>query len=126
MKTVLYVVAIAWSLIGLGSLIGGQQFWMGSSPENPPSIAGAPDAVVIGWYWVWTFAMPSLLAGALGAILGRLDEIRDAVDFSDELDDVDETHPEPEDRVDPYIGEGYLTTGADKSIPPSRRGHKRI
>jgi hypothetical protein len=78
MKTILYVFAFVWFLIGMGALIGGQQFGMGALPGGAPSVSGGavPDTATTAWYWLWTFPMPSLLAGALGALLGRLDEIR--------------------------------------------------
>ena len=67
--------------------------------------------------------MPSLLAGALGAVLGRLDDIREAIDFANERDETDESQPEPKDRMDPYIGEGYLETHPVKKVTASERNH---
>jgi hypothetical protein len=125
MKTILYVFAIVWFLIGLGALIGGQQLWMGASQGVLPSVSGGlvPDTATIGWFWLWTYPMPSLFAGALGAVLGRLDEIREAIDFANERDEPNETHPEPEERVDPYIGEGYLAAQPGRKLTSSERDH---
>jgi hypothetical protein len=125
MKTILYVFAFVWFLIGIGALIGGQQIGMGSLQGGLPSTgSGAiPSTMSIGWYWLWMFLMPSLLAGALAAILGRLDDIRDAIDFADEQDASDDTPPTPEERVDPYIGEGYLSADPDRASPSSRQKH---
>jgi len=67
--------------------------------------------------------MPSLLAGALGALLGRLDEIREAIEFANERDTSDDSHQEPEERVDPYIGEGYLSAHSGRKPTSSGRDH---
>jgi hypothetical protein len=67
--------------------------------------------------------MPSLLAGALGAVLGRLDDIREAIEFTNEHDAHDENHPEPEERLDPYIGEGYLEAHPGAKRTKSERNH---
>jgi hypothetical protein len=123
MKTILYVFAFGWFLLGLGAVIGGQQFWPGTAQESLPSAAGALDAAGIGWAWVWTFPMPALLAGALGAVLGRLDEIREAIDFSNVHDDIDEAHPEPEERMDPYIGESYLKAQSEEKLTSPKEKH---
>jgi len=64
--------------------------------------------------------MPSLLAGALGALLGRLDEVREAIDFANELHAPSGSHSEQEEqeeRVDPYIGEGWLPAQQDIKNP---------
>ncbi|MGB7933493.1 MAG: hypothetical protein WCH04_14940 [Gammaproteobacteria bacterium] len=123
MKIILYVFAFVWFLAGLGALIGGPQLGMGALLGGDPSVsAGAvPDAATLGWFWLWTFPMPSLLAGALGAVLGRLDDIREAIEFSNERDDTDDSQPEPEERVAPYIGEGYLATHPDTNFTASKR-----
>jgi hypothetical protein len=123
MKIILYVFAFVWFLAGLGALIGGPQLGMGALLGGDPSVnAGAvPDAATLGWFWLWTFPMPSLLAGALGAVLGRLDDIREAIEFSNERDDTDDSQPEPEERVAPYIGEGYLATHPDTNLTASKR-----
>ena len=113
MKTLLYVFAFIWFLAGLAALISGQQIWMGASPGGMPAAGSAagPDTATIGWLWLWTFPMPALLAAALGALLGRLDDIRDAIEFAHESrEEPDDPHPEPEERMDPYIGEGFLAT----------------
>jgi hypothetical protein len=119
MKTLLYVFSFVWIFLGLGALVGGQQFGMGSLQIGIPSSSG--DAVhgtaVTGWFWVWMFLMPSLLAGALGALLGRLDEIREAIDFANELHAPSGSHTEQEERVDPYIGEGWLPAQQDIRNP---------
>jgi hypothetical protein len=108
MKTILYVFAMIWFALGLGALIGGQQVWMGSWQAGPPSASSATDTATIGWYWLWMFLMPALLAAAMGAVLGRLDAIRDAIEFFNEREDAEDIPPEPVERMDPYIGEGYL------------------
>jgi hypothetical protein len=118
MKTLLYVFAFVWFLIGLGALIGGQQFGMGILQGG-----AVPDAATLGWFWLWTFPMPALLAGALGAVLGRLDDIRDAIDFAHERNDSDESHPEPKERVDPYIDERYLAAHPETKLTSSKRDH---
>jgi hypothetical protein len=125
MKTILYVFAFVWFLIGLGALIGGQQFGMVASQGGlPPSSGGSvPDIATIGWFWLWTFPMPSLLAGALGAVLGRLDDIREAIDFTNERDTSDDSLPEPEERVDPYIGESYLASHPGRKLTSSEQNH---
>jgi hypothetical protein len=118
MKTLLYVFAFVWFLIGLGALIGGQQFGMGILQGG-----AVPDAATLGWFWLWTFPMPALLAGALGAVLGRLDDIREAIDFANEHDAHDDNRTEPDERMDPYIGEGYLETHPDTKLTVSERNH---
>ena len=125
MKTILYVFAFVWLLAGLGALIGGPQLGMGALLGGNASVNGGavPDAATLGWLWLWTFPMPSLLAGALGAVLGRLDEIRDVIEFASERDISDENHPEPEERMDPYIGENYLATHPEKKSALSKRDH---
>jgi len=123
MKTILYVVAIGWFLLGLGAVIGGQQFWLGTSQEALPSATGALGAAGIGWVWVWTFPMPALLAGALGAVLGRLDEIREAIEFPNVHDDAEEAHPEPEERMDPYISESYLKARPEEKLMSAKEKH---
>ena len=125
MKTLLYVFAFAWFLIGLAVLLGGQQIGMGALLGGDQSASGGavPDAASLGWIWLWTFPMPALLAGALGAILGRLDEIRDVIDFANEHDAHDDSHPEPESRADPYIGEGYLSAHPGAKRTKSARDH---
>jgi len=125
MKTILYVFAFVWFLIGMGALIGGQQFGMGILQGGAPSVSGGavPDAATLGWFWLWTFPMPALLAGALGAVLGRLDDIRDAIEFTHERDDSDESHPEPKERLDPYIDERYLATHPETKLTSSKRDH---
>jgi hypothetical protein len=113
MKTLLYVFAFVWFLTGLATLISGQHIWMGISPGDAPAAGNAAiaDTATLGWLWLWTFPMPALLAAALGALLGRLDEIRDAIEFATEpRDDGDESDDEPAERVDPYIGEGFLAS----------------
>jgi hypothetical protein len=123
MKTILYVFAFIWFLIGLGALIGGQQFGMGVWSGGVPSLSGGavPETATTAWFWFWTFPMPSLLAGALGALLGRLDEIREAIEFANEQGAPDESRPVPEERVDPYIGEGYLSARPDTKKTSSER-----
>ena len=125
MKTILYVFAFVWFLAGLATLIGGPQLGMGALlGANAPVSGGAvPDAASLGWLWIWTFPMPSLLAGALGAVLGRLDDIREAIDFANEHDVPDENRAEPEERMDPYIGEGYLETHPVTKLKVSERKH---
>jgi hypothetical protein len=125
MKTILYVFAFVWFLAGLATLIGGPQLGMGALLGGDASVsAGAvPDAAPLGWLWLWTFPMPSLLAGALGAVLGRLDDIREAIDFANEHDVPDENRAEPEERMDPYIGEGYLETHPVTKLSASKRNH---
>ena len=125
MKTLLYVFAFVWFLGGLGALIGGQQLGMGALLGGHPSVSGSdvPGAATLGWFWLWTFPMPSLLAGALGAVLGRLDDIRDAIEFAHDHDAPEEYQPEPEDRVDPFIGEGYLAAQQGKKPTSSKRDH---
>jgi hypothetical protein len=125
MKTILYIFAFVWFLIGLGVLIGGQQLGMGALLGGAPSASGgaAPDTAALGWFWLWTFPMPSLLAGALGAVLGRLDDIRDAIEFVNERDTPDESHPEPEERMDPYIGDSYLSAQPGAKRTKSERDH---
>jgi hypothetical protein len=125
MKTILYVFAFVWLLAGLGVLIGGPQLGMGALLGGNASVNGGtdPDAATLGWIWLWTFPMPSLLAGALGAVLGRLDEIRDAIEFANERDISDENHPEPEERMDPYIGDNDLATQPEKKSAHSKRDH---
>jgi len=125
MKTILYIFAFVWFLIGLGALIGGQHMGMGTLLGGAPSMSGStvPDTATFGWFWLWTFPMPSLFAGALGAILGRLDDIRDAIEFAHEPDDSDESHPEPMERMDPYIDERYLATEPDAKLTSSKRDH---
>jgi len=132
MKTILYVFAIAWLLTGLGALIGGQHLGIGPSQGGMPSMGagGVSDTVSAVWFWLWMFLIPSLLAGALGAILGRLDDIREAIDFANEQDVPDDKPPAPEERADPYradpyIGDGYLSVHPDMSAPPSRQKHPR-
>jgi hypothetical protein len=124
MKTILYVFAIGWFLAGVAVLLGGQQFWMGAAPL--PAVSGALGAAGIAWEWVWTFPMPALLAGALAAVLGRLDEIRDVLDFSNEHDEVEVTHPEAGERMDPYIGESYLQARPDENHTPSGKKHSHF
>jgi hypothetical protein len=123
MKTILYVFAFVWLLAGLAALIGGPQLGMGALLGGNASVNGGtvPGAATLGWFWLWTFPMPSLLAGALGAVLGRLDEIRDAIEFANERDISDESHPEPEERMDPYIGENYLAAHPEKKTTLSKR-----
>ena len=125
MKTILYVFAFVWFLAGLGALIGGPQLGMGALLGDDASVSGGavPDAASLGWLWIWTFPMPSLLAGALGAVLGRLDEIREAIDFANEHDVPDDNRTEPEERMDPYIGEGYLETDPVTKLTASKRNH---
>jgi hypothetical protein len=125
MKTILYVFAFVWFLAGLGALIGGQQIGMGALLGVDPSVSGnaTPGVATLGWFWLWTFPMPSLLAGALGAVLGRLDDIREAIEFTNEHDAHDENHPEPEERLDPYIGEGYLEAHPGAKRTKSERNH---
>jgi len=125
MKTILYVFAFVWLLTGLGVLIGGPQLGMGALLGGNASVNGGtvPDAATLGWIWLWSFPMPSLLAGALGAVLGRLDEIRDAIEFANERDTFDESHPEPGERMDPYIGDNYLATHPGKKSALSKRDH---
>jgi hypothetical protein len=125
MKTILYIFAFVWFLAGLGALIGGQQLGMGALLGGVPSVTGGavPDTATLGWFWLWTFPMPSLLAGALGAVLGRLDDIRDAIEFAHDHDAPEENQPETEDRVDPYIGEGYLAAHPGKKPTSSKRDH---
>jgi uncharacterized membrane protein len=120
MKTILYVFAFVWFLIGLGALIGGQQFWMGILQGGAVT---DPGTAALGWFWMWTFFMPALFAGALGAVLGRLDDIRDAIEFSHERDDSDEIHPEAKARVDPYIDERSLATHPDTKHTSAKRNH---
>ena len=125
MKTILYVFAFFWFLIGLGALIGGQQIgtvlWQGGAP----SVSGGavPGAATLGWFWLWTFPMPSLLAGALGAMLGRLDDIREAIEFANDRDAADDSQPAPEERMDPYIGEDYLESRPGRKHPLSKHDH---
>ena len=123
MKTILYVFAFVWFLAGVVTLIGGPQLGMGALLGGDASVGTgtAPDTATLGWLWLWTFPMPSLLAGALGAILGRLDDIREAIDFANERDETDESQPEPKDRMDPYIGEGYLETHPVTKLTASKR-----
>jgi hypothetical protein len=125
MKTILYVFAFVWFLAGLGALIGGSQLGMGALLGGDASMIGGavPDAASLGWLWLWTFPMPSLLAGALGAVLGRLDDIREAIDFANEHDAHDDNRTEPDERMDPYIGEGYLETHPDTKLTVSERNH---
>lgn len=123
MKTILYVFAIGWFLAGLAALAGGQQFWMGTAQQALPPTSGTLGAAGIGWEWIWTFPMPALLAGALAAVLGRLDEIREALDFSNEDDEVEVTEPEPGERMAPYIGEGYLTARPEENATPPKTAH---
>jgi len=125
MKTILYVFAFVWFLAGLGALIGGRQLGMGALLGGDPSVSGGavPGAATLGWYWLWTFPMPSLLAGALGAVLGRLDDIHDAIEFAHDHDAPEENQPEPEEWVDPYIGENYLATQPETKRMKSKRGH---
>jgi hypothetical protein len=125
MKTILYVFAFVWFLVGLGVLIGGPELGMGALLGGDTSVSegAAPDVAHLGWFWLWTFPMPSLLAGALGAVLGRLDDIRDTIEFTNERDITDETQQEPEDRMDPYIGEGYLATHPDTTLNKPERNH---
>jgi hypothetical protein len=127
MKTILYVFAFVWFLIGLAALIGGPQLGMGALLGGDPSVSGGvtPGAATLGWFWLWTFPMPSLLAGALGAVLGRLDDIRDLIDFANEHDAHDENppEPEPEERLDPYIGESYLEAHPGAKRTKSERNH---
>jgi hypothetical protein len=124
-KTILYVFAFVWFLIGLGALIGGQQIGMGVLHGGAPSLNAdaVSDTATLGWFWLWTFPMPSLLAGALGAVLGRLDEIREAIDFANERDAPNNSQPVPEERMDPYIGEGYLDTHTGRKHPSSIQDH---
>jgi hypothetical protein len=121
MKTILYVFAFVWFLAGLGALIGGPQLGMGALMGGDASVAA--NAATLGWFWLWTFPMPSLLAGALGAVLGRLDDIREAIDFANEHDAPDERRAEPEERMDPYIGEDYLETHPVTKPTASERNH---
>ena len=125
MKVLLYVFAFVWFLIGLGALIGGQQIGMGILQGGTPSVSEGTisDAATLGWFWLWTFPMPALLAGALGAVLGRLDEIRDVIELANEQDMPDEGHPDQEGRVDPYIGENYLEARPDRKSNLSGRNH---
>jgi hypothetical protein len=125
MKTILYVFAFVWFFIGIGALIGGQQLGTGSLQGGMPSLGsgGVSDTLSAGWFWLWMFLIPSLLSGALGAILGRLDDIREAIDFPNEQDAADEKPPVPEERADPYIGERYLSANPDTSSRPSRQKH---
>ena len=125
MKSLLYVFAFVWFLIGLGALIGGQQFGMGILGGGVPSISGGavPSVATLGWLWLWTFPIPALLAGALGAVLGRLDDIRDAIEFSHERNNSDESHPEPKERMDPYIDERYLASHPDTKRTSTKRDH---
>lgn len=125
MKTILYVFAFAWFLIGLAALIGGPQLGMGALLGGDHSAIGGAvsDAASLGWIWLWTFPMPALLASALGAVLGRLDDIRDAIELANERDIPDESHPEPGERVDPYIGENYLATRPEKRTTRSKLDH---
>jgi hypothetical protein len=128
MKMILYVFAIGWFLAGLVALLGGQPFWLGPAQQALPPASTTLGITAIGWEWIWTFPMPALLAGALAAVLGRLDEVRDAIEYSHEQrDDDDELPHEPEERVDPYIGEGFLTGAAnpDANSDSSRRNHSR-
>jgi hypothetical protein len=115
MKTLLYFFALIWFVIGLGVLVSGQQLGVAELPGGMPSSSGgaAHAAVAAIWYWLWAFPMPSLLAGALGAVLGRLDGIRDALEFADEQDAPDDRPPMPDGRVDPYIGDGYVSGQTD-------------
>jgi len=131
MKTILYVFAFAWFLIGIGALIGGQHLGMGPSQGGMPSMdaGGVSDTVRTGWLWLWMFLIPSLLAGALGAILGRLDDIREAIDFANEQDIPDDKPPAPEEReerADPYIGDGYLSAHPDMNDSTSRHKSPRL
>jgi hypothetical protein len=125
MKSILYVFAFVWFLAGLGALIGGQQIGMGALLGRDLSVGGGavPDAASLGWFWLWTFPMPSLLAGALGAVLGRLDAIRDAIEFAHDHDAPDDNRAEPEERMDPYIAEGYLETHPVTKLTASERNH---
>ena len=125
MKSLLYVFAFVWFLIGLGALIGGQQFGMGILGGGVPSISGGavPSVATLGWLWLWTFPIPALLAGALGAVLGRLDDIRDAIELGHERDDSDESQPEAKERVDPYIDERYLATHPDTKLTSTKWDH---
>jgi hypothetical protein len=108
MKTILYLFGIGWFLTGLLALLAGQQFWMQTAQPVLPPVSGTAATVGIAWQWIWTFPMPALLAGALAAVLGRLDDIREAIDFSNEPDEVEITQSEAGERVAPYIGENYL------------------
>jgi len=125
MKTILYVFAFVWFLIGLAALVGGPQLGMGALLGGDQSASGGavPDAASLGWIWLWTFPMPALLASALGAVLGRLDDIRDAIEFANERDIPDENHPEPGERMDPYIGENYLAAHPEKKTTTSKLDH---
>ena len=125
MKTILYVFAFVWFLAGLGALIGGPQLGMGALLGGNASVNGGavPDAATLGWFWLWTFPMPSLLAGALGALLGRLDDIREAIDFANEHDVPDDNRVESDERMAPYIGEGYMETHPVTKLTASERNH---
>ena len=41
----------------------------------------------------------------------------------EERDDSDESHPEPKERVDPYIDERYLATHPDTKPTSAKRDH---
>jgi hypothetical protein len=125
MKILLYIFAFVWLMAGLGALIGGWQIGMGALLGGDSTVSGdgAPDAATLGWFWLWTFPMPSLLAGALGAVLGRLDDIREAIEFANEQDDTDDIQAEPEERVTPYIGEGSLGKHPDTHFTASKQDH---
>jgi len=125
MKTILYVFAIGWFLAGLVALLAGQQFWMEPAPSLPPS-SGALATAAAGWQWIWTFPIPALLAGALAAVLGRLDDIREAIEFSNEPDEVEVAEQEPEERMDPYIGESYLKARPGEDSPASKKNNSHF
>lgn len=121
MKTILYIFAVGWLLIGLVALLGGQAPWMSSASQEFATASGPLSAAGIGWEWIWRFLMPSLLAGALAAMLGRLDKILEAIEFANEPEDAGEDPLEPEERADPYIGEGYLEVQPDSNHMKSKR-----
>ena len=122
MKTILYAFAIGWLLTGLVALLAGQQFWMEPAPALPTA-SGVVATAAAGWQWIWTFPMPALLAGALAALLGRLDDIRETIEFSNEPDEVEVPQPEPGERMDPYIGESYLKVRPEEDTPSSKKNH---
>jgi hypothetical protein len=121
MKTILYVFAIGWFLAGLVALLGGQTLWMGTASQELAPASGPLSAAGIGWEWIWSFPMPALLAGALAAVLGRLDDIREAIEFSSEPNDDDVPEPEAGNRTDPYIDESYLQSRPEETPSPPRK-----
>ena len=154
MKTLLYAFAMLWFVTGMAllalaalGLSSGWLAWPMASIAEAGSDAGLPAdlrLLVIAGFWLWTFLLPALLAGALGALLGRFDRLHRVLAGDDQRPGRDEMQsprgaaPRAESRptaetpagraakskVEPYIGadrDELTPTLKQVQIPPRAR-----